>query len=233
MDIYVTTTSMLDHDDVKKLFAAKTRKECSLYVYCENDVKLAISEVQELLSASKKFNIEFFEIAGENDFVFSIGLLMGKLGAKSQIYTILPPEYELSETMQEQYGLKRYEPSGVTVSRQKIQRKRKSVVSQESSKPDQNEPASPDSKFEEPLFFSGDSEKFFYNQLNLLPEEIESSKSRDEIGRLVAECMKLANGDEQLLRFQLKQSFGEYADIIIEHIEKKRDLLKDCLFIKQ
>ena len=233
MDIYVTTASMLGHDDVKKLFATRTRKECSLYVYCENGSKLAVSDVRELLDASKKFNIEFFETATKNDFVFSIGLLVGRLGAKSQIYTILPETYELSDTVQEQYGLKKYAVSVSPASRAKSQKKFKSTDSVELTPLNSNNEGTLIESFEEPLFFSEDSKNFFYEQLNLFPEEIESTKTREEIGHLVAECMKLSDGNEQLLRFQLEQNFGEYSDVILKHIEQKYNLLKDCLFIRQ
>lgn len=233
MEIYVTTASMISHDDVKKLFATRTRKECSLYIYCENDSKLAISDVKELLDASKKINIEFFEIASQNDFVFSIGLLVGKLGAKSQIYTILPETYELSDAVQEQYGLKKYIASASPTPRARSQKKSKSTDSIELTPQKTNDDSALPTEFDEPLFFSEDSRKFFYDQLNLLPEEIESNKTKDEIGHLVAECMKAANDDEQLLRFQLEQNFGEYADVIMKHITQRQDLLMDCLFIKR
>lgn len=261
MDIYITTSSMLGHDDVKKLFASRTRKECALYVYCEKDTKLAIPEVNELLNASKKINIEFFEISGKSDFTFSIGLLVGKTSAKQQIYTILPEEYEISDSVKEQCGIKTFDasekPSRVTRPRKKAvpkdEPKNMSATPQpqmeheadtteivgavEEAKPAVNNTSDSvatvknSADFKEPLFFSTDAEKFFYEQLNLEPSEIDMSKSKEEIGHIVAECMKAAVDDEQLLRFRLEEQFGEYSDIVLERIKKNADLLKGCLFI--
>lgn len=263
MDIYITTSSMLGHDDVKKLFASRTRKECALYVYCEKNTKLAISEVNELLNVSKKISIEFFEISGKSDFTFSIGLLVGRTSAKQQIYTILPEEYEISDSVKEQCGIKTFDASEKP---SRITRQRKKAVPKNEP---QNESATPQPQmeheaettedvaeetagevkpatdsmsasvatvknstdFKEPLFFSTDAEKFFYEQLNLAPNEIDTSKSKEEIGRIVAECMKAAADNEQLLRFRLEEQFGEYGDIVFERIKKNADLLKGCLFI--
>ena len=239
MDIYITTASMLGSDKLKKLFAARSRKESSLYIYCEKDAKLAIPVVNELLNAPSKISIKFIEIAGKSDFAFSIGLLVG---TKQQIYTILPDDYKISDSVKEQYGIKTYDPASDTQPRTTRTRKKSSPKEEVSETADTKalvsdvekkteDSASDASAFEEPLFFSEDSEKFFYAQLDLNPEEIGSTKSKEEIGQIVAECMKAAADDERLLHFRLEEEFGETANIVFDHVKKNADLLKGCLFI--
>lgn len=239
MDIYITTASMLGSDELKKLFAARSRKESSLYIYCEKDAKLAIPVVNELLNAPSKISIKFIEIAGKSDFAFSIGLLVG---TKQQIYTILPDDYKISDSVKEQYGIKTYDPASDTQPRTTRTRKKSSPKEEVSETADTKalvsdvekkteDSASDASAFEEPLFFSEDSEKFFYAQLDLNPEEIGSTKSKEEIGQIVAECMKAAADDERLLHFRLEEEFGETANIVFDHVKKDADLLKGCLFI--
>lgn len=239
MDIYITTASMLGSDKLKKLFAARSRKESSLYIYCEKDAKLAIPVVNELLNAPSKISIKFIEIAGKSDFAFSIGLLVG---TKQQIYTILPDDYKISDSVKEQYGIKTYDPASDTQPRTTRTRKKSSPKEEVSETADTKalvsdvekkteDSASDASAFEEPLFFSEDSEKFFYAQLDLNPEEIGSTKSKEEIGQIVAECMKAAADDERLLHFRLEEEFGETANIVFNHVKKDADLLKGCLFI--
>lgn len=239
MDIYITTASMLGSDNLKKLFAARSRKESSLYIYCGKDAKLAIPVVNELLNAPSKISIKFIEIAGKSDFAFSIGLLVG---TKQQIYTILPDDYKISDSVKEQYGIKAYDPASDTQPRTTRTRKKSSPKEEVSETADTKalvsdvekkteDSASDASAFEEPLFFSEDSEKFFYAQLDLNPEEIGSTKSKEEIGQIVAECMKGAADDERLLHFRLEEEFGETANIVFDHVKKNADLLKGCLFI--
>lgn len=239
MDIYITTASMLGSDNLKKLFAARSRKESSLYIYCGKDAKLAIPVVNELLNAPSKISIKFIEIAGKSDFAFSIGLLVG---TKQQIYTILPDDYKISDSVKEQYGIKTYDPASDTQPRTTRTRKKSSPKEEVSETADTKalvsdvekkteDSASDASAFEEPLFFSEDSEKFFYAQLDLNPEEIGSTKSKEEIGQIVAECMKGAADDERLLHFRLEEEFGETANIVFDHVKKNADLLKGCLFI--
>ena len=239
MDIYITTASMLGSDKLKKLFAARSRKESSLYIYCGKDAKLAIPVVNELLNAPSKISIKFIEIAGKSDFAFSIGLLVG---TKQQIYTILPDDYKISDSVKEQYGIKTYDPASDTQPRTTRTRKKSSPKEEASETADTKalvsdvekkteDSASDASAFEEPLFFSEDSEKFFYAQLDLNPEEIGSTKSKEEIGQIVAECMKAAADDERLLHFRLEEEFGETANIVFDHVKKDADLLKGCLFI--
>lgn len=239
MDIYITTASMLGSDELKKLFAARSRKESSLYIYCGKDAKLAIPVVNELLNAPSKISIKFIEIAGKSDFAFSIGLLVG---TKQQIYTILPDDYKISDSVKEQYGIKTYDPASDTQPRTTRTRKKSSPKEEASETADTKalvsdvekkteDSASDASAFEEPLFFSEDSEKFFYAQLDLNPEEIGSTKSKEEIGQIVAECMKAAADDERLLHFRLEEEFGETANIVFDHVKKNADLLKGCLFI--
>lgn len=239
MDIYITTASMLGSDKLKKLFAARSRKESSLYIYCGKDAKLAIPVVNELLNAPSKISIKFIEIAGKSDFAFSIGLLVG---TKQQIYTILPDDYKISDSVKEQYGIKTYDPASDTQPRTTRTREKSSPKEEVSETADTKalvsdvekkteDSASDASAFEEPLFFSEDSEKFFYAQLDLNPEEIGSTKSKEEIGQIVAECMKAAADDERLLHFRLEEEFGETANIVFDHVKKNTDLLKGCLFI--
>lgn len=239
MDIYITTASMLGSDKLKKLFAARSRKESSLYIYCGKDAKLAIPVVNELLNAPSKISIKFIEIAGKSDFAFSIGLLVG---TKQQIYTILPDDYKISDSVKEQYGIKTYDPASDTQPRTTRTREKSSPKEEVSETTDTKalvsdvekkteDSASDASAFEEPLFFSEDSEKFFYAQLDLNPEEIGSTKSKEEIGQIVAECMKAAADDERLLHFRLEEEFGETANIVFDHVKKNTDLLKGCLFI--
>jgi hypothetical protein len=239
LDIYITTASMLGSDKLKKLFAARSRKESSLYIYCGKDAKLAIPVVNELLNAPSKISIKFIEIAGKSDFAFSIGLLVG---TKQQIYTILPDDYKISDSVKEQYGIKTYDPASDTQPRTTRTRKKSSPKEEASETADTKalvsdvekkteDSASDASAFEEPLFFSEDSEKFFYAQLDLNPEEIGSTKSKEEIGQIVAECMKAAADDERLLHFRLEEEFGETANIVFDHVKKDADLLKGCLFI--
>lgn len=239
MDIYITTASMLGSDKLKKLFAARSRKESSLYIYCGKDAKLAIPVVNELLNAPSKISIKFIEIAGKSDFAFSIGLLVS---TKQQIYTILPDDYKISDSVKEQYGIKAYDPASDTQPRTTRTRKKSSPKEEVSETADTKalvsdvekkteDSASDASAFEEPLFFSEDSEKFFYAQLDLNPEEIGSTKSKEEIGQIVAECMKAAADDERLLHFRLEEEFGETANIVFDHVKKDADLLKGCLFI--
>lgn len=242
MDIYITTASMLGSDELKKLFAARSRKESSLYIYCGKDAKLAIPVVNELLNAPSKISIKFLEIAEKSDFAFSFGLLVGKIGAKQQIYTILPDDYKISDSVKEQCGIKTYDPACDTQPRTTRTRKKSSPKEEASETADTKalvsdvekkteDSASDASAFEEPLFFSEDSEKFFYAQLDLNPEEIGSTKSKEEIGQIVAECMKAAADDERLLHFRLEEEFGETANIVFDHVKKDADLLKGCLFI--
>lgn len=258
MDIFVTMDTMLSKEPLLSFLQSNTKKERTLYVYHNSNSQLSFPDAKVLLDAAKKMTIDFVEVNNTDDFAFSLGFLAGTLKAKNPIYTILPPESQISDSIREMYHLEEYKPltaapkkrnRPATQTVQKIStdlqhevaepaHDLKTVASNSQKETPNSDPAAPpeekkpENAVNTPADLDTDPIFLSADAETFFNKQLGNSEHYKD----VAVCMKDSAGNkskaEELIRNRIRLS-GADMERIVNAVRQKWNLLYDCLFIRR
>lgn len=257
MEVYVTTERMLGKEPLMSFLQSTTKKERMLYIYHSTDSSLSFEDAKTLLSAAKRIPIEFRETQNPDDFAFSLGYLAGTLKTKSPVYTILPPDCELSDSVRELYHLEEYKPASSTPKKKTRPVAQKSQKEDAVSEPDNAKPESgvsdrktasvqetPKDGFMNPPVQKSQTEQKAKTNTETDPlffsDDSENFFSK-QLGmtdgyQKVALCMKESDSNkskaEELIRDRIGLS-GADMEKVVNTVRQKWDILYGCLFIRR
>ncbi|MGN0414467.1 MAG: hypothetical protein ACI4FX_03120 [Agathobacter sp.] len=257
MEVYVTTEKMLGNEPLTSFLQSTTKKERMLYLYHSADSSLSFEDASTLLSAAKRMPIEFRETKNPDDFAFSLGYLAGTLKAKSPVYTILPPDCELSDSVRELYHLEEYKPATPTVKKrsrpveQKV-RKEDAVSESDDAKPESivvDKKTTPVQKVPEEEFMNPPEQKSQTGQKPTVDTEFDPLFFSEDSEKFfskqlgmtngyqeVALCMKESGNNKSKAEGLIRKRIGLIGadmEMVVNTVRQKWDILYGCLFIRR
>lgn len=109
MQYYISNTkALLENDRILNLQFADSKKQKTLIMFIYPDINFTLSEHIMLCDLAKKIPIEYRVINSQEEFMLSLGVLLGSKTSKDEIFTILDNLSTIPDFVKEKYEIKEF-----------------------------------------------------------------------------------------------------------------------------
>lgn len=228
---YLTNLEMFESGSLEKLLNSDSKKErkISIFFNKEKYTGLSFSEINKVLSAARKFSIEFIPVT-ENTRMFEVGVMIGKKGNNDTYYSIFKDQ-DFTAILKEH----EIEPYKCDLPKQRKKLEKKMTNCQEkkaeASTAEEKAVHINTEKDTDPLPKDGQERKMFISIMNVSNSELTDFEGTQEaLALAIAKVMENVELNNANLEEGLISTFGEKdGKTILEAIKPNYVFLKNSL----